>query len=152
MKKTSLILILSTLICSCTPTPSIPIANASPVDSLSAHFASVWNHQDSAGVRQLFGNTVLLTDDDMMVTTPGEISSKWIHPNIRVVHNFKTTKLQDWSSTDRAGYTGKFEFDAIVNDSVVAHPAGIYTINWLRNENNQWLINTCIIYSQPLKR
>lgn len=118
-----------------------------PIDSLITNWSNSWSNHDSAGVRNLFTNDALLTDDDFIANDAEEISKEWISPNIKIVSHFKSTKLQDWSTNDRAGYTGKYEFDAIVNDSLVAHPKGIYTLNWIKTNDEGWKITTATIYS-----
>ena len=118
-----------------------------PVDSLITSWSNSWNDHDSAAVRNLFMADALLLDNNLIANNANEIAAKWIHPNISLVHNFKSTRLQDWSSNDRAGYTGKYEFDVIVNDSVLAHPKGAYTVNWIKADNGDWKITTAAIHS-----
>jgi ketosteroid isomerase-like protein len=145
MKKFLSILFVSGIIFSCKQTSATSIVNA-PVDSLIASWGNSWNHHDSAGGRNLFGDALLI-DDDLIAHNPKEISAKWIHPNINVVSNLKSEKLQDWSANDRAGYTGTYEFDAVVNDSVVAKPKGVFTLNWAKTEKGDWKITTATIHS-----
>lgn len=118
-----------------------------PVDSLIANWGNSWNNQDSAGVRNLFTSDALLTDDNLIATNIDEISAKMISPNIHAVSNFKTSKLQDWSTNDRAGYTGSYELDVLVNKVVVAKPKGVFTVNWKKMDNGEWKIATATIYS-----
>ncbi len=118
-----------------------------PVDSLMNVFGDSWNAHDSAAVRNLFSEEVLLIDDNLVAGNANEMSEKWISPNIRVVTNFKATKLQDWSNNDRASFTGKYNFDAVVNDSVVAQPKGAFTFIWQKNSDGKWKITSGTIHS-----
>lgn len=152
MKKILTILFVSGTIFSCKqPSATANVDTKAPVDSLIASWSDSWNHHDSAGVRNLFGNALLI-DDDLIAHNPEEISAEWIHPNINVVSNFKSGKLQDWSTNDRAGYTGTYEFDAVVNDSVVAKPKGVFTLNWIKTDKGDWEITTATIHSIKEKK
>jgi len=64
-----------------------------------------------------------------------------------MVKHFKSTTLQEWSGNDRAGYTGKYQFDAVVNDSVVAKASGVYTVNWIKTDKGDWKITTADIHA-----
>jgi len=147
MKKILTALILTGILFSCNqPTTETAFAKA-PVDSLITNWKNSWNHHDSAGVKNLFATDALLIDDKVIATNANELSDKWIHPNIKVVNHLEATKLQDWSTGDRAGYTGKFQLDVVVNDSVIAKPKGVFTINWVKTDNGDWKITTASIHS-----
>jgi ketosteroid isomerase-like protein len=147
MKLILAVLIVVIFISSCNqPSPQAGISKA-PVDSLILEWENSWNKHDSAGVRNSFLPDALLIDDNLIATGSEELSDKWIHPNITVVNNLKTTRLQDWSTNDRAGYTGKYELDVVVNDSVIAKPTGIFTVNWVKTDKGDWKINTAAIHS-----
>jgi len=98
-------------------------------------------------VRNLFTEDALLIDDDFIAVNADEFSANWIHPNIKLVTNLSTTKLQDWSTGDRAGYTGKYELDVVVKDSVVAKGKGVFTVNWIKTGKGDWKITTADIHS-----
>lgn len=152
MKPIIVSLIASAILFSCQQTITETAIVKAPVDSLIANWSNSWSNHDSAGVRNLFAKDALLIDDDFIANNAEEVSDKWISPNIDIVSHFKTTKLQDWSTNDRAGYTGKYEFDAIVNDSLMAQPKGIYTINWIKTSEGDWKITTATIYSLGEKK
>lgn len=142
-----MLLIVIGVLFSCKQPSSETAVITAPVDSLIANWGNNWNNQDSVGVRNLFTADALLTDDHLIATNIDEISAKMISPNIHVVSNFKTAKLQDWSTTDRAGYTGTYELDVLVNKVVVAKPKGVFAVNWKKTENGEWKITTATIYS-----
>jgi len=147
MKKILISFIAAGMLISCKqPSPDATIIKA-PIDSLIANWSNSWNNHDSAGVRNLFVADALLTDDKLIAMNAAEFSAKWISPNIHVVNNFKTSKLQDWSSNDRAGYTGTYDLDVVVKNSVIAKPKGVFTVNWVKTDNGEWKITTAIIYS-----
>lgn len=147
MKKILLSIVVAGMFFSCKqPQPEIAVAVA-PVDSLIANWGTSWNNHDSVAVRNLFTEDALLTDDQLIASNIEEISARMISPNIHLVNNFKTSKLQDWSTADRAGYTGTFELDVIVNMTVVATSKGVFTVNWKNTGNGEWKINTATIYS-----
>lgn len=106
-----------------------------------------WNRHDSAGIRDLFVSDALLIDDNLIATGAEALSANWIHPNHKVVNNLTSVKLQEWSTNDRAGYTGKYGLSVIVNDSVIARPVGIFTVNWKKTEKGDWKITTAHIHS-----
>lgn len=118
-----------------------------PIDSLVTNWENNWNKHDSAGVRNMFMPDAILTDDNLVAKNAEEFSEKWIHPNINVVNNLTSTKLQEWSDGNRAGYTGKYALDVVIKDSVVAKPEGIFSVNWLKNKTGEWKITSSIIYS-----
>ncbi len=143
---------LTLLVFSCTRPVAESVVAKAPIDSLITNWGNSFNNHDSAAVGNLFTANALLIDDDFIGTTTDEIATKWIHPNIKMVNHFKSSTLQEWSGTDRAGYTGKYEFDVIVNDSVVAKPSGVYTVNWIKTDKGDWKITTADIHSIPIKK
>ncbi len=140
-------LMVCSIVCSCNQPNSKEVESKAPVDSLISNWENSWNKHDSAGVSNMFLSDALLIDDQLITENSNDLSTKWIHPNINVVSNLKSTKLQEWSSNDRAGYTGKYEFDVVVNDAVVANQKGVYTVNWNRVEDGGWKISTANIHS-----
>jgi len=147
MKKALSLSIVAVILFSCSqPTTQSVVAKA-PVDSLIANWGNSWNNHDSAAVSNLFTADALLIDDDFIGTTTNEIATQWISPNINMVKHFKSTTLQEWSGNDRAGYTGKYQFDAVVNDSVVAKASGVYTVNWIKTDKGDWKITTADIHA-----
>lgn len=152
MKNILFTLIVAGMLFSCKQPSSETAFVAAPVDSLIANWGKSWNNQDSAAVRNLFTDDALLTDDKLIATNIGEISAKMISPNIHVVSNFKTSKLQDWSTADRAGYTGTYELDVLVNKAIVATPKGVFTLNWIKTATGVWEITTATIYSFAEKK
>jgi ketosteroid isomerase-like protein len=113
-----------------------------PVDSLISNLLTSFNRHDSTGIRNLFLADALLIDDNLVTKNLEELSNEWIHPNIRVVNNFKSTKLQYWSTRDRAGYAGNWTLEVVVKDSVNARPTGAITVNWMKTDKGDWKINT----------
>jgi hypothetical protein len=134
------------LFVSCQQSINTTIVKA-PVDSLVANWNDSWNNHDSISVRNLFVENAILTDDNIIATNLEEISTKMIHPYINVVNNLKTKKLQEWSTNDRAGYTGTYEFEVIVNDALVANPKGVFILNWIKTDKDEWKITTAVLYS-----
>ena len=152
MKKLLSALIVTAMIFSCNqPSPTIKNVPA-PVDSLISNWTNAWNNHDSVGVIKLFINDALLIDDNLVVNKTSDMATKWIHPNIKVVSRLKTNKLQEWSAANRAGYTGKYEFDVVVNDSVVARPQGVFTVNWIADEYGEWKVSVAHIHSFEEKK
>ena len=149
MKKTIAALGLITILFSCKEaekTATIVVTKAT-VDSLVSNWENNWNKHDSAGVRNMFVDDAILVDDNLVTTNAAEFSEKWIHRNINMVTNLTSTKLQEWSDGNRAGYTGKYALDVVIKDSVIAKPEGIFSVNWLKTETGIWKITSAIIYS-----
>lgn len=147
MKKILLSFVVAGMLFSCKQPQSETAVAVAPVDSLIANWGNSWNNHDSVGVRNLFTEDALLTDDKLIATNIEEISAKMISPNIHVVNNFRTSKLQDWSTADRAGYTGTYELDIVVNKTLAGTAKGVFTVNWKMTGNGEWKINTATIYS-----
>ena len=152
MKKTLSISAFAVILFSCTQPTAQSVDAKAPIDSLIANWGNSWNNHDSAAVSNLFTADALLIDDNFIGTTTNEIATQWISPNINNVKQFKSTTLQEWSGTDRAGYTGKYQFDAVVNDSVVAKALGVYTVNWIKTDKGDWKITTADIHATPVKK
>lgn len=146
MKTLVSFILFGSLISSCNQSSPAAFSKA-PIDSLILNWEKSWNKHDSVGVRNLFISDALLIDDNLLAMNAQELSDKWIHPNINVVNNLTSTKVQDWSSSDKASYTGKYTLDVVVNDSIVAHPTGVYTVNWTKTEKGDWKIITAHIHS-----
>ena len=123
------------------------VATKAPVDSLVTNWGNNWNKHDSAGVRNMFVDNAILVDDNLVTTNAADFSEKWIHRNINVVNNLASTKLEEWSEGNRAGYVGKYTLDVIVKDSIIAKPEGIYSVDWLKNEIGEWKITSAVIHS-----
>ncbi len=152
MKKMFFSLIAAGMLFSCNQPSSETKVTTAPIDSLVTNWANGWNSQDSAGVRNLFDDDALLTDDQLIAKGIEEIAAKMISPNIHVVHNFTSTKLQEWTSGDRAGYTGIYEIEIVINKEVVAKPKGVFTVNWRKTGTGDWKIATAVIYSYAEKK
>lgn len=149
MKKTIAALGLITILFSCKDAQktSTIVATKAPVDSLVTNWENNWNKHDSAGVRNMFVDDAILVDDNLVTTNAAEFTEKWIHRNINMVNNLTSTKLQEWSDGNRAGYTGKYILDVVVKDSVVAKPEGVYSVNWIKTETGDWKITSAVIHS-----
>ncbi|MBK6963263.1 MAG: hypothetical protein IPH20_04805 [Bacteroidales bacterium] len=152
MKKMLLSLIATGILYSCNKPSIEPKVIIAPIDSLVANWANGWNNQDCAGVRNLFDDNALLTDDQLIASGIEEIAIKMISPNIRLVRNFTSVKLQEWTTVDRAGYTGTYEIEIVVNEEVVAKPKGVFTVNWRKTGTGEWKIATAVIYSYAEKK
>lgn len=149
MKKLIAVLGFTTVLFSCKEAEKKvnSVTAKAPVDSLVTNWENNWNKHDSAGVRNMFVDNAILVDDNLVTTNAAEFSEKWIHRNINMVNNLTSTKLQEWSDGNRAGYVGKYTLDVIVNDSIVAKPEGIYSVDWLKNDKGEWKITSAVIHS-----
>ena len=146
MKKLLASLIVTAMLFSCNQASTQTTLVKAPIDSLINNWNKAWNNHDSTGVSNLFATNALLMDEDIIANNSAEIGAKWIHPNIKLVNHLKSTKLQEWSSGERAGYSGKYELDVVVKDSIVAKPKGVYTVNWMKTDNGEWKITTANIH------
>ena len=149
MKQITAVLILAFTIFSCKQAEINTRNNnvKAPVDSLITNWENSWNKHDSAGVRNMFVADAILVDDNLVTKNAAEFSEKWIHPSINILNNLTSTKLQEWSEGNRAGYTGKYKLEVVIKDSVVAKPEGIYSVNWLKTEKGDWKITSAVIHS-----
>ncbi len=149
MIKTITALFFTTMIYSCNQTSANTsnTTDKAPVDSLIANWENNWNKHDSAEVRNMFLADAVLVDDNLITENAAEFSEKWIHPNIKVVQHLRSNKLQEWSEGNRAGFTGKYNMDVVIKDSVVAKPEGIYSVNWIKTGKGNWKITSAVIHS-----
>lgn len=149
MKNILITLGLMTILFSCKDEKknSSEFVKKAPVDSLITNWEKNWNNHDSAGVRNMFMADAVLVDDNLVTKNAEEFSEKWIHQNINAVNKLTSIKLQEWSNGDRAGYTGKYNLDVVIKDSVIAKPEGIYSVNWIKTAQGDWKITSAIIYS-----
>jgi ketosteroid isomerase-like protein len=153
MKKILTVLAMTGILFSCKqPASNTAIVVKAPIDSLVANWQNNWNNNDSSGVCAMFAPDVILIDDGLIVKNMKELAEKWVAPNIHIVKNLKTEKLQDWSTNDRAGFTGKYELDIIMKGTVVAHPHGVFTLNWLKTDKGNWGITTANINAFAAKQ
>lgn len=147
MKNIFIAFIMTAILFSCKQqSPETAITKA-PVDSLIANWSNSWNNHDSAAVSNLFVADALLIDNNLIASNMQETSDKWIQPNINAVQNFKASTLQQWSTSDRAGYTGNYEFDYALNDSAMAKAKGVFTVNWIKTDKGDWKITNADIHS-----
>ncbi len=138
--KNLLILIFLTCLFTACQNPTNNVTNESPVDSLISTWNNAWNNHDSLAVMNLFeptgilfaGNTVTRNQDELL---------KMISPGMKSLNNLKSEKVLEWSTSDRAGLAELWEYDEIVNDSLISHPKGAATFNWRKTENGEWKLS-----------
>jgi ketosteroid isomerase-like protein len=138
---------LAMLLFSCSQNNSEKIIATSPVDEEITKWEKNWNSHDSAGVVNLFAEDALLIDDKLIANNKSEIAAKWVHPNINLVTHFKSQQLKQWNTSETAGYTGKYDFDVTVKDSVIQKINGVYTVIWKINDKREWKVITAHINS-----
>lgn len=148
MKRILIALIVTGMFFSCKPPATNTVAVKAPIDSLMANYNTAWKNHDSLAVRNLFASDALLIDDALVATNLDEISAKWIGPFIKAVSNATSSKLQDWSNGDRAGFTGTWSIDVKMKDSVM-NVKGTCTIIWLKDDKGEWKITTANLHSTP---
>ncbi|MHC1706078.1 MAG: hypothetical protein AB9842_01015 [Bacteroidales bacterium] len=146
MKKLMTFIVLAALF-SCKAPKKEAVVPQAPVDSLVQIYIAAWNAHDSLGVKQLFTQDALLIEDAIIAQGIDQVYAKWIQPYIMGVNNLRTTKLQEWSGTDRAGYTGIYEFQYYAQDSALKTTKGFYTLNWVKSDNKEWKITTDVIHA-----
>ena len=152
MKKILTILAMTGILFSCSqPSTTTSSVAKAPIDSLISNWQNNWNNHDSAGVCNMFTADAVLVDQELLVMNAKELAEKWVSPAIRLVKNLKADKLQDWSTGDRAGYTGKFNLDIVSKDAVVARGHGIFTVNWMKTDKGDWKITTALINEFAVK-
>jgi ketosteroid isomerase-like protein len=153
MRQYSILLFGLVLITSCNRSTDIATKQLSPVDSLICEWTTNWNNHDSIAIKNMFDADVILIDDNMIAKSQDEVVSKLIRPNIKAINNIKAAKINEWVSNDRAFYTGTYELDIIVNDSLIDQHRGYWTVGWKKNDKDEWKISNVHINSaaiQPL--
>jgi len=139
-------LFIAGILFSCKQTKTDSVNNVkSPVDSLIANWQNVWNNNDSSGICNMFAADAILIETGLLTTNVKDMSEKWVGPSYRLVKNMKTEKLQDWSTTNRAGYTGKYNLDLVAKDSLIAHLQGVFSVDWMKTNEGDWKITSANI-------
>jgi ketosteroid isomerase-like protein len=147
MKKVLLTLFVAGILFSCKkPTTNIVAVVKAPIDSLIDNYNKAWNTHDSTAIRNLFADDALLIDDELIAKNGDEISSKWIHPVYKVVNNVTSSKLQEWTSNDRAGFSGLWTIQLKMKKKVMK-VKGAYTVIWMKNDKGQWKIATADLHT-----
>jgi hypothetical protein len=95
----------------------------------------------------MFENDVILMDNDMIARSQDEVVSKLIRPNISRIKSMKAEKINEWFSDDRAFFAGTYILDVIVNDPLIDHPGGFWTVCWKKNDKDEWKITSVHINS-----
>ena len=147
MKKVLLALFVAGILFSCKKTTTkVAAVVKAPIDSLIDNYNKAWNTHDSAAIRNLFANDALLIDDGLIAKNGDEISTKWIHPVYKAVSNVTSSKLQEWSSNDRAGFTGLWTIELKMPKTIMK-VNGTYTVIWMKNDKGEWKITTADLHS-----
>lgn len=145
MNKFNCILLIACLSISCqtqlkdTPPNSL-------VDSLSTEWASNWNNHDSIALMQMFDEDAVLFDNGIVTTNPEDLRTKLIVPYHDILKDMKIKILQEWATTDRAGLSGTWTVDIIVNDSVSTPTSGAFTCVWKKLESGEWKVTNAHIH------
>jgi ketosteroid isomerase-like protein len=145
MKKIIYVFLMAILF-SCTPSQDPPKEVKAPIDALVANWRNNWNNHDSIGVRNMFLEDALLIENELICRNAEEFAAKWIHPNIRGVKNLETNKLQEWSTSERAGFTGTYSVE-VIHDSIPEYPKGAFAVNWIKTQNGEWKITSAVIHA-----
>lgn len=152
MKKILFAFFLAGILFSCKqPTPTVVTVVKAPIDSLIDNYNKAWNTNDSAAIRNLFTDDALLIDDELIAKNGDEISAKWIHPVYKAVSNVTSSKLQEWTSNDRAGFTGLWTIQLKMKKKAMKIK-GAYTVIWMKNDKGQWKIATADLHSIVSKK
>lgn len=155
MKKILIAICVAGIFFSCKQTtPKIVTAKA-PIDSLITNYNNAWNNHDSIAIRNLFAHEALLIDDEIIAKNVDEISATWIKPYYRFVNNISLAKMQEWSSGDRAGFTGTYILNLTMKNAKkkdkIMKIKGTCTMIWMKNDKGDWKIATNDIHSAPGK-
>ena len=153
MKKVLFALFVAGILFSCKqPATKVVVVTKAPIDSLIDNYNKAWNTHDSAAIRNLFVDDALLIDDELIAKSGDEISLKWIHPVYKAVSNVTSSKLQEWTSNDRAGFTGQWTIQLKMKKKVMKLK-GAYTVIWMKNDKGEWKITTADLHSiMPAKK
>jgi ketosteroid isomerase-like protein len=150
MKNSILVFILLNLLVSCNQKEKETDATAkSPADSLISMYINAWNNNDSAAICNLFAEDAIVVDDELVMMNIGEIAQKWAGPYHLYARNLKTEKLKEWATDNRAGYTGMYALEIVVNDTLMYSPYGIFTMVWEKSKDGSWKVSTANMNALP---
>ena len=94
----------------------------------------------------MFLSDAILIENDIICKGIQELEEKWIQPNVNLVQGLKASKLQEWSTETRAGYTGGYEVEVTI-DSVINKLKGVFTVTWMKTESEEWKISSAMIHA-----
>ena len=152
MKKVLFALFLAGILFSCKHPTTIVVVVKAPIDSLIENYNKAWNTHDSAAIRNLFTDDALLIDDEVMAKNGDEISTKWIHPVYKAVNDVTSSKIKEWTSNDKAGFTGMWTIKLKMKKKTL-NVKGTYTVIWTKNDKGEWKIMTADLHSmKPSKK
>ncbi|HRZ41909.1 MAG TPA: DUF4440 domain-containing protein [Bacteroidales bacterium] len=150
MKQFLLALALVSIFVSCNQKTNVNDEGAtSPVDSLIALYEKAWNSNDSAAICSMFAPDAIVVDGELVMLNAAEMAEKWVSPYHRYARNLKTEKLKEWATPDRAGYSGMYALDIVVNDSLRYSPYGIFTMVWEKTPDGFWKVSTANMNPLP---
>jgi ketosteroid isomerase-like protein len=150
MKKILIAICVAGILFSCKQTLTPIAVVKAPIDSLISNYNKAWNNHDSTAIQNLFASDALLIDDDIIAINANEINTKWIRPYHLNISNATTIKMQEWSSNERAGFTGNWILDMKIKKGVIK-VKGTYTMIWTKNDKGEWKITTADLHSAPEK-
>lgn len=117
----------------------------SPVDSLVLNWASNWNNHDSIALINMFDKDAVLFDNNIVTRNPEELFTKMIRPYYNILSDMKIEKIQEWVTEDRAGFSGTWTVDIIVNDTTLRSTKGAFTCVWKKAESGDWKVTNAHI-------
>lgn len=117
----------------------------SPVDSLVLNWARNWNNHDSVALMQMFDEDAVLFDNNIVTSSPEELQAKLIRPYHNILSDMNIEKIQEWVTEDRAGFSGTWTVNIIVNDSTLRPAKGAFTCVWKKSGSGEWKVTNAHI-------
>ena len=116
------------------------------VDSLASEWAINWNNHDSIALMQMFDEDAVLFDNNIVTRNPEELKTKLILPYYNILNDMKITILDEWVTNGRAGLSGTWTVDIMVNDTESIPSSGAFTCVWKKLESGEWKVTNAHIH------
>ena len=145
MNKYYCVLLLAGVLIAC-QTQITEVPPSSLADSLGSEWANNWNSHDSIALMQMFDEDAVLFDNNIVTRNPEELKTKLILPYHDILNDMKITILHEWVTTGRAGLSGTWTVDILVNDTVSIPASGAFTCVWKQLESGEWKVTNAHIH------
>jgi ketosteroid isomerase-like protein len=116
----------------------------SPVDSLVTAWADSWTNHDSITLINMFEHDAILIAGNYVIENHEDLMAIWIRPSLNDVKELKIKKSRDWVSYDRAGFSGRWTIEVVIDNQTYSS-SGAFTCNWKKSDTGEWKVTNAHI-------
>jgi ketosteroid isomerase-like protein len=110
-------------------------------DSLVQAWNRAWNEKDTAAIAKSFSENSVVLSGDWMQKGKDSIMQKWVHENLPVSSNLRTTHIADGTSVEMALYSGFYTIDVAPEGCEPFTEVGNFTAIWKKYEDRTWKLD-----------